>query len=561
MVTRDGTGPKIARSVTSCADCFAWGETYAQGVCLACYNFAAARFRQHVGICGACRREVRLKTGYCRLCWCQARLDRAVTATDARSTVVLAPYLAKVRAQQLFLSDIHRPQAPPRTTPRRRGTKGRPPKPPPRVAARPREEGVQLLLFTDLSRTYRPGIIDLRSGTTPDNPWLHWALHLAHITAETRGFDPTVRRALNRNLVMLLASHREGDVVRVSDFHQVIRRRGGGALTHVMDVLSTMGILLEDRPAVFDTWLESKMVDLPGPVAREVRRWANVLRHGGPRRNPRHTNTAIAYVRVAVPALTAWSQTYEHLREITRDDVLSYFDTLHGEPRSTALTALRSLFSWAKRDGVIFRNPAASIRLGKRAHTIWQPLTHDEITRTIRAATTPQAKLCVVLAAVHAARPSQIRAIQLDDVNLGNRRVTIAGRSRPLDELTHRILLEWLDHRRSRWTHTANPHLLVSKESALHRSPVSATYLLNLRGLPATLERLRIDRQLEEALASGGDPLRLASVFGLSQTTAIRYALNALQLLEDDHAATPSGSLRTQVSNPDNDRDARLGSA
>lgn len=561
MVARDGTGPKVARSVTNCADCLAWGETYAQGVCLACYNFAAARFRQHVGICTACRREVRLKKGYCRLCWGQARLDRAVTATDARSSVVLAPYLAQVCGQQLFLADLYRPQAAPRTVPRRRGTKGRPPKPPPRIAARPGVEGVQLLLFTDLPRTYRPGSTDLRSGATPDNPWLHWALHLAHTAAETRGFDPTVHRALNRNLVMLLASHHEGDVVRVSDFHHLIRRRGGGALTHVIDVLSTMGVLLDDRPAVFDTWLESKTDGLPGPIAGQVRRWSHVLRHGGSRRRPRHPDTAIAYVRVAVPALTLWSQAHDHLREITRDDILTYLDTLHGEPRYTALTALRSLFTWAKRDGVIFRNPVAGIRLGKRARTIWQPLTEDEITRTIRAATTPQAKLCVVLAAVHAARPGQVRALQLGDIDLGNRRIVIAGRSRPLDELTHRILLDWLDHRRSRWPHTANPHLFISKESALHRGPVSATWILDLRGQPATLERLRIDRQLEEALASGGDPLRVASVFGVSQTTAIRYALNALQLLEDDHAATPSESLRTQVSNPDNDGDACLGSA
>lgn len=560
MVARDGAGPKIARSVTSCADCLAWGETYAQGVCLACYNFAAARFRQHVGICAACRREVRLKKGYCRLCWCRARRDRAVIATDARSNVVLAPYLAQVRGQQLFLADLYRPHARPRTVPRRRSTKGRPPKPPPRIAARPGVEGVQLLLFTDLPRTYRPGSVDLRSGAAPDNPWLHWALHLAHTAAETRGFDPTVRRALNRNLVMLLASHHEGDVVRVSDFHHLIRLRSG-ALTHVMDVLSTMGVLLDDRPAVFDTWIESKIDVLPSPIAGQVQRWSHVLRHGGPRRRPRHADTAIAYARVAVAALTIWSQAHDHLREITRDDILTYLDTLHGEPRCTALTALRSLFSWAKRDGVIFRNPVAGIRLGKRARTIWQPLTEDEITRTIRAATTPQAKLCVVLAAVHAARPGQVRALQLDDVDLGNRRIIIAGRSRPLDELTHRILLEWLDHRRNRWPHTANPHLLISKESALHRGPVSATWILDLRGQPATLERLRIDRQLEEALASGGDPLRVASVFGVSQATAIRYALNALQLLADDHAATPSESLRTQVSNTDNDGNARLGSA
>jgi hypothetical protein len=80
-----------------------------------------------------------------------------------------------------------------------------------------------------------------------------------------------------------------------------------------------------------------------------------------------------------------------------------------------------------------------------------------------------------------------------------------------------------------------------------------------LRGQPATLER--IDRQLEEALAGSGDPLRLATVFGVSQTTAIRYALNALRLLEDDHAATSSGPLRTRASGPKNDPDGRSGSA
>jgi hypothetical protein len=51
------------------------------------------------------------------------------------------------------------------------------------------------------------------------------------------------------------------------------------------------------------------------------------------------------------------------------------------------------------------------------------------------------------------------------------------------------------------------------------------------RGKAATLERLRVDRQLQEALAAGPDPLHLASVFGLDPKTAIRYAENARQLL------------------------------
>ena len=71
------------------------------------------------------------------------------------------------------------------------------------------------------------------------------------------------------------------------------------------------------------------------------------------------------------------------------------------------------------------------------------------------------------------------------------------------------------------WPHTANPHLLVSKESALHHGPVNTAYLTSLRGLPATLDRLRIDCQLAEAIATGFDPLNLAEVFGISEHTAI----------------------------------------
>jgi hypothetical protein len=122
------------------------------------------------------------------------------------------------------------------------------------------------------------------------------------------------------------------------------------------------------------------------------------------------------------------------------------------------------------------------------------------------------------------------------------------------------VLIEWLDHRCSRWPHTANTHLLISKESALRHGPVSAPFIRNLRSLPANLERLRIDRQLEEALACDGDPLPLTAVFGIAEQTAIRYATNARQLLEDDHTATPPGSWQTQASDPHNEADEHLGS-
>jgi len=85
----------------------------------------------------------------------------------------------------------------------------------------------------------------------------------------------------------------------------------------------------------------------------------------------------------------------------------------------------------------------------------------------------------------------------------------------------------------TRWPSTANPHLLVNQHSANGIGPVSTSYFAKtaLRGKAATLERLRVDRQLQEALACGPDPLHLASMFGLDPKTAIRYAENARQLL------------------------------
>jgi hypothetical protein len=69
--------------------------------------------------------------------------------------------------------------------------------------------------------------------------------------------------------------------------------------------------------------------------------------------------------------------------------------------------------------------------------------------------------------------------------------------------------------------------------SANGTGPVSTIYFAKtaLRGQAATLERLRVDRQLQEALACGPDPLHLAAMFGLDPRTAIRYAENARMLL------------------------------
>ncbi|GAA3667438.1 hypothetical protein GCM10022224_034570 [Nonomuraea antimicrobica] len=73
----------------------------------------------------------------------------------------------------------------------------------------------------------------------------------------------------------------------------------------------------------------------------------------------------------------------------------------------------------------------------------------------------------------------------------------------------------------------------------METSPVGKLWGTNaVRGLTATLERLRIDRQLEEALTRSPDPLHLAGVFGIDDKTPIRHA-NAARHLLQTAAETP----------------------
>ncbi len=441
VALREGHKAEFVRSVTSCRSCLAWGMTYCQGVCLACYNFAGRN--RTAGECGACGRPELLKRGYCRLCWAQAELERPTGTHWA-----LAPYVRGVHHQQLFLANLNRRREV-RHAGRRYCTHVHPPRP-------PQVEWFQLPLFT-IPRVYRYGRFDLRTGAIPENPWLEWALHLAQTTAEARGFGEVVRGDLNRTLVMLLAGHRDGELIRSSEFYGVLRERGV-SIQHTSEILARMGILDDDRPATcaFERWLAEKLDGLSSGIGAETERWARALHEGSPRNRARDPETVANYVRAARPALLDWSERFHHLRQVTRGDVLAQLETLHGGQRHMMTTAFRSLFAWAKKNRVVFHNPASNIRPSGLGPAVWQPLSMEEIRRTIKEAATPQARLLVALAGVHAARSQAIRALQLDDVDLANRRLTIAGHPRPLDELTHRALHEWLDHRRRRWPNTPN---------------------------------------------------------------------------------------------------------
>ncbi|MFJ3841077.1 hypothetical protein ACIPY6_37010 [Streptomyces sp. NPDC090054] len=508
-----------AKPTDSCASCLAWGD-FSGRLCPACYMFG----RSHdAATCVGCRRAQPLKWGYCRLCWCQARIHGRTAEADVRAR------LSAIRHHQLFFMGLHYRRGSAPVVARRGGGRGAVKKPPPAPAWRPSPGWRQLPLFGQVPRDYSrldPAAADLTS------PWLAWAKYLAYQLAEARGWGRGIRISVNRGLAIVLTDYVEGDVIRHSEIFNPLRAldlRFG----HTATVLEEMEIFLDDSKPSFERWLAERLDGLAPGIAAEAERWIRVLHDGGPRSLPRQQSTVWLYLNGARPALLSWSDHYDHLREVTREDVLTHLKTLHGHHRRDQLGALRSLFTWAERSGLIFRNPTSRIKVGQNEYSVLQPLTPGQIDRSVAAAATPAARLILALAAVHAARVAQIGTLMLDDLDIGNRRLTIAGRTRPLDDLTLKLLLDWLEHRRRRWPNTANLHLLINNQTATKASRASNHWIsATLRGQDATLERLRVDRQLEEALTHGPDPLHLAEVFGLDEKTAMRYAGSARALLE-----------------------------
>jgi site-specific recombinase XerD len=499
----------------SCPDCLSWGASYGlQSYCRACYDFTR---RYHPGECAGCRRVIAVKKGHCRLCWLQA----GITASPRRR--ITAADLAPGSGQQLSFAGMSRiGHAGPR--PPAAARRLQPPAP---------ATGTQLQLpIPGESRHF-------------DKP--HWVAsaitgqaltqtrRIAAELAGTRGWNTRIITETGRALAVVLAGHIPGDMIAWSALPAALRSRDL-SITRTAEILDLAGLLHDDRVPSFTALVQARLALLPAPMAADAGNWPRTRTHGGPRSHPRDEHTVRMNLNRVHPLLLVWARRYSHLREITAADITAATQALPASRRRQTLTALRSLFGHAKKTGTIFRDPTRGIHDAPRPLNLLQPLQPRDISQATAAAITPAARLTVALAAVHAARPKTIRELHLTDIDLGNRRLAITGTTRPLDDLTLHLLLAWLDCRRQRWPGTANPHLIINQQTAMTTRAVSENWLTQTcRGLTATLERLRADRQLEEALTHGPDPLHLAAVFGLDDTTAIRYATIARQLL-----ATPA---------------------
>lgn len=294
------------------------------------------------------------------------------------------------------------------------------------------------------------------------------------------------------------------------------------------------GLLDDDTPSAVRSWIDRSTESLTSGFADPVRHWLVVLLEGDARSKPRAAAAVYSYFGSVRPFLEHWVTKYDHLREVVEADIYALLDQLRGYRRNNAVKALRSLFRFTKKHGLVFSNPTVGLKASSAEHGLI-PMTDAEIRAVELLAVRPAGRLVIALAAEHAARTDTIRHLTLDDVDLPNRRIPLAGHNQRLGQLTHRALRSSLDHRRATWPTTPNRHVIVSAKTALGTGPVGKPFIrFSLGRNGFTVDRIRVDRILHQALTAGPDPLHLSLVFHLSHHTASRYAAAARQLLGDE---------------------------
>jgi integrase len=249
----------------------------------------------------------------------------------------------------------------------------------------------------------------------------------------------------------LLDGRPAGERVTLTEIR--VRTPRHASTLRVADVLAGLGLLEDDSAPAVRSWIERRTGELPDGFAVAVRSWLLVLLDGDTRARPRSHASIYVYLAAIRPLIDRWAADRGHLREVTADDIKAVLDPLRGHQRRTAAVAVRSLFRFARKRGLVFANPAVRLKAGDPGGSLL-PMTEAEIRAVEQAATSPAQRLIVALAAVHAARWAAIRDLILDDLDLPNRRITIAGHPQRLGELTYRVLRAWLGHRRATWPRT-----------------------------------------------------------------------------------------------------------
>ena len=492
----------------ACRDCHAWGVgRIHQWLCDACRHW---RKTYPQGNCRSCSTDAAINNDQaCRLCW-----NQFISSGGRKSGIDLLQ--ANRFGQQLFLANLRHA-----SVGQHRGTRRKRQQPP---AASP---APTFTAVTHRQLVLLPAARDLTNGLAhgvpaPAEPRMAAFLD-QYLTehAHKHGWSPTHTKRTRRGLAIALGlQDTPGAPLRATD---LIALQGIGITTlRLLEVCGAAGLLEDDREPAVDKWFNTAVSELPEQMRHELERWYTIMINGSstpPRSKPRSETTTRLYLRWSLPALHAWAESgHTSLREITLDDVRDVLPG-SGNPRAAMGQGLRCLFRVLKGHRIIFFNPIGPIWTGTHERRHPMPVSSAVLRDAINSPDPARAALTAIVA-FYGLRSGQLRKLQLTDIHDG--RLHLDQRTIPLARPVRDRLSVWLAYREKRWPSTKNPHVFISKRTALASDPVGYWWITTSIGM--TAQQAREDRILHELHASGGDLRRTCDMFGLSITGASRYA-------------------------------------
>jgi len=207
---------------------------------------------------------------------------------------------------------------------------------------------------------------------TSDIPLLRAAAEQARQLGEANGWSSSTTRCAIDGLAVLLDGRPGGVRVTLTEIRALTPRHASAP--RVAEVLAGLGLLEDDTVPAVRAWIDRRTAGLAPGFAVTVSDWLLMLLDGDARSRPRSATTIYVYCTAVEPLIGRWSASRGHLREVTADDLRAALDELRGHPLRTAISAVRSLFRFAKKRGLVFADPAPA---AERCRTGAQPTADD----------------------------------------------------------------------------------------------------------------------------------------------------------------------------------------
>ncbi|MEU9114854.1 integrase [Streptomyces sp. NPDC048483] len=207
-------------------------------------------------------------------------------------------------------------------------------------------------------------------------------------------------------------------------------------------------------------------------------------------------------------------------------DIEAFLATLP-KARKRRLIVLRQFFRFARTQHIVLVDPTRTLTAKEPNNFRGRTLTLDEQRELFRRWTTdervhPHEALVGALALLHGASSSEVRLLQITDVDHQAQAVRLGKRPHPtpLDPASWMTLQRCLAHRDG-WR-TDNLHVMVTKGTKAGRSPASTAYLSHVLddcGFPPRM--IRSTRLVD--LVNTMDPKLVAAAFGMDPQATMIY--------------------------------------